>query len=143
MLDLSNPKNKYKVTINAEENRLTGRCIITDGYAVVLVEGCQKSVRRYKRLMLKRIKWDDSVEGDEEEAEAHGGVMKPRIVNTCHLVWEGAVKKPYFTDFQSQEILGEHSVQRYFERFNAAHYLDLVKGFDPEAALEENFGGTL
>lgn len=142
ILDLSNPQNKYKVTINAEENRLTGRCIIADGYALVAVEGCEKSIRRYKKLMLKRIKWSDSVDPEDEDAEANGAIVKPRIVNACYLVWEGPMKQPLFKDFQCEEIIGESNVRNYFNDSKAGHYLDLVKGFDPDTSVSYD-GGVL
>uniref|UniRef100_A0A803M9G1 Uncharacterized protein n=1 Tax=Chenopodium quinoa TaxID=63459 RepID=A0A803M9G1_CHEQI len=44
--DLSHPKNRFKVDINAQENRLTGCAVISEGFSVVVVEGGSKSIKR-------------------------------------------------------------------------------------------------
>uniref|UniRef100_A0A803N9N7 Uncharacterized protein n=1 Tax=Chenopodium quinoa TaxID=63459 RepID=A0A803N9N7_CHEQI len=44
--DLSHPKNRFKVDINAQENRLTGCAVISEGFSVVVVEGGSKSIQR-------------------------------------------------------------------------------------------------
>lgn len=63
-------------------------------FSVVVVEGCPKSMKRYHKLMLRRIDWnekllptagdDDADAADEEQDEEQQG--KPP--NSCHLVWQ-------------------------------------------------------
>lgn len=59
--DLSHPQTRFKVDVNAQENRLTGAAVITDGISVVVVEGGKKSIKRYNKLMLNRIHWAAAV----------------------------------------------------------------------------------
>jgi U4/U6 small nuclear ribonucleoprotein PRP3 len=66
--DLSHPKARFRVDVNAQENRLTGCAVICDGISVVVVEGGTKSIKRYGKLMLRRINWSDvSKEREEDE----------------------------------------------------------------------------
>uniref|UniRef100_M8BXC4 Uncharacterized protein n=1 Tax=Aegilops tauschii TaxID=37682 RepID=M8BXC4_AEGTA len=53
--DLSHPQTRFKVDVNAQENRLTGAAVITDGISVVVVEGGKKSIKRYNKLMLRLL----------------------------------------------------------------------------------------
>jgi U4/U6 small nuclear ribonucleoprotein PRP3 len=64
-------------------------------FNLVVVEGCPKSLKRYHKLMLRRIDWNATPlpqHGDEEEdvadvaADFASGEAKPP--NTCYLVWE-------------------------------------------------------
>ncbi len=43
---------------NAEQLALTGCALVGSDTCVVVVEGSQTSVKKYKKLMLSRIKWD-------------------------------------------------------------------------------------
>ena len=67
--DLSHPQTRFKVDVNAQENRLTGCAVISDGISVVVVKGGSKSIKRYGKLMLKRINWAAAVANEEEEDE--------------------------------------------------------------------------
>ncbi|KAL0303713.1 UNVERIFIED_CONTAM: protein RDM16 [Sesamum radiatum] len=67
--DLSHPQARFKVDINAQENRLTGCAIISEGISVVVVEGGAKSIKRYGKLMLKRIDWTAAVKKEEDEED--------------------------------------------------------------------------
>ncbi|OMP02728.1 hypothetical protein COLO4_10868 [Corchorus olitorius] len=46
--DLSHPKTRFKVDVNAQENRLTGCAVISEGMTVVVVEGGSKSIKRFR-----------------------------------------------------------------------------------------------
>ena len=73
-----------------------GACLISDSFAVVVVEGGAKGVRRYEKLMLRRIDWNAPADDeDPEDAEdAGGGARGGR--NACRCVWKGAVPAPAF-----------------------------------------------
>ncbi|KAA8539394.1 hypothetical protein F0562_026086 [Nyssa sinensis] len=124
--DLSHPQTRFKVDVNAQENRLSGCAVISDGISVVVVEGGIKSIKRYGKLMLKRINWAAVVEkededGDEDEDE------KP--VNKCVLVWQGSVAKPGFSRFFVQESRSEAAARKVFSDAGVAHYWDLAVNF--------------
>nr|POE98215.1 protein rdm16 [Quercus suber] len=55
------PQTRFKVDVNAQENRLSGCAVICDGISVVVVEGGHKSINRYGKVMLKRIIWASAV----------------------------------------------------------------------------------
>ena len=50
----------------------------------MIVEGGPKAIKKFKRLMLQRIKWEDGKESDDDnEAESASKKTAP-----CVLVWE-------------------------------------------------------
>jgi len=62
--NLSHGAHKFKVNMNAQQLALNGVCIIADKKLglnlpnVVVVEGGPKAIKFYKKLMLRRIKWN-------------------------------------------------------------------------------------
>ncbi|KAG2269723.1 hypothetical protein Bca4012_062736 [Brassica carinata] len=127
---LSHPKTRFKVEMNARENRLTGCSVMTDGMSVVVVEGKSKAIKRYGKLMLRRINWEEAVkkgenEGEEEDEdeEENGGN------NKCWLVWQGSVAKPSFHRFLVQECLTESAAKKVFTDAGVGHYWDLAVNY--------------
>ncbi|KAI9809242.1 MAG: hypothetical protein M1825_002533 [Sarcosagium campestre] len=116
---LANGRHRFKVSKNAEQNALTGVCILNPKFCLVVVEGGQHSMRMYRKLMLQRIDWAensptaeratdggtaaDGVSKPEREALQHwlraedeSGNLKDLSLNRCTLVWEGEVKNRGF-----------------------------------------------
>ncbi|MBA0813737.1 hypothetical protein Gohar_027561, partial [Gossypium harknessii] len=89
--DLSHPKTSFKVDVNAQENRLTGCAVISEGISVVVVEGGSKSIKRYGKLMLRRINWAEAVNDNDDDGDEDEDEEKPP--NKCVLVWQGSVAK--------------------------------------------------
>mmetsp|Transcript_17296 Transcript_17296/g.35324 ORF Transcript_17296/g.35324 Transcript_17296/m.35324 type:complete len:342 (+) Transcript_17296:2-1027(+) len=117
---LKNPQHKYKVNVNATENMLTG-CVLTgDSFSLVVVEGCSKSIVRYKKLMLRRIQWDAWIAGEEPPPGA--GVEG----NACALLWEGSIIEPHFTKFRQEVEKTDDSARKYLGDFGCAHLWDLA-----------------
>lgn len=62
--DLSNRSHKFKVDKNAQQLALHGVCLFSDKKtglnlpSIVVVEGGPKAIKKYKKLMLRRIKWE-------------------------------------------------------------------------------------
>ena len=62
--DLSNRSHRFKVDKNANQLALHGICLICDKKSglnlpcIVVVEGGPKAIKFYKKLMVKRIKWE-------------------------------------------------------------------------------------
>ncbi|CAI5519881.1 unnamed protein product [Closterium sp. Naga37s-1] len=77
---LLHPQTRFKVDVNAQENRLTGCALLADSFVLVVVEGVSKSVKRYLKLMMRRIHWADAVApgaaGEEDEGMGEGGLKK-------------------------------------------------------------------
>ncbi|KAK8629685.1 hypothetical protein V6N13_078518 [Hibiscus sabdariffa] len=122
--DLSHPKTRFKVDVNAQENRLTGCAVISDGISVVVVEGGSKPIKRYGKLLLRRINWAEAVnendDGDEDEE-------KPP--NKCVLVWQGSVAKSSFNKFWVHECITEAAARKVFADAGVGHYWDLAVNF--------------
>ena len=58
--NLANGRHRYKIAVNAEQNALTGVCIMHPKMNLVIVEGGAHSIRFYKRLMMNRIDWTEN-----------------------------------------------------------------------------------
>ena len=78
---LSNPSKKFKVETNAKQLYMTGCMVLYEDVNVVVVEGGPKQQKKYRQLMLHRIKWAEETYKDKEGAE---------MDNNCVLVWEAS-----------------------------------------------------
>ncbi|XP_043699044.1 protein RDM16-like isoform X1 [Telopea speciosissima] len=123
--DLSHPQTHFKVDVNAQENRLTGCAVISDGISVVVVEGGSKPIKRYGKLMLKRINWAASV-GIDEDGEDES---EDKPVNKCDLVWQGSVAKPSFNRFLVHQCRTEAAARKVFSDAGVGHYWDLALNY--------------
>ncbi|RID46309.1 hypothetical protein BRARA_I02981 [Brassica rapa] len=127
---LSHPKTRFKVEMNARENRLTGCSVMTDEMSVVVVEGKSKAIKRYGKLMLRRINWAEAVKKDEKEGEEENDDEEENGGNNkCWLVWQGSVGKPSFHRFLVQECLTESAAKKVFTDAGVAHYWDLAVNY--------------
>ncbi|CAI9088930.1 OLC1v1023390C1 [Oldenlandia corymbosa var. corymbosa] len=123
---LANPQARFKVDANAHENRLTGcAAVISEGICVVVVEGCPKSIKRYGKLMLRRINWAAAVVKNDEEDE-DDDINDGAFVNKCMLLWQGSVAKSSFHRFSIQECLTEAAARKIFSDAGVGHYWDLA-----------------
>jgi len=71
-------KARYQLDVNAQQWNLGGVAIIHPGCNVIIVEGGPKGLRRFKRLMLRRIRWKkrQKSEMEKEEEAMKRGKMK-------------------------------------------------------------------
>lgn len=105
---LANGRNRFKISKNAEQNALTGVCIMHPRFNLVVVEGGPHSINNYRKLMLNRIDWTENAapnavrEGNREAqaswlaAEDEKGELKDLSHNSCTLLWEGQAKARSF-----------------------------------------------
>ncbi|KAI9877206.1 MAG: hypothetical protein M1830_004532 [Pleopsidium flavum] len=112
--NLANGRHRFKIAKNAEQNALTGICILNPKFNLVIVEGGQHSINFYKKLMLNRIDWTENTapnsvrEGNKEalanwlQAEDEKGELKDLALNKCTLVWEGEEKTRAFRKWGSR-----------------------------------------
>ena len=107
MKDLRNPAKKWKLEKNAQQLFMTGTVLlyqviiirifletiinknhckywgdILQDVNIVVVEGGPKQQKKYKQLMLRRIKWNEDKYTDKDGTE---------LENKAELVWEGQV----------------------------------------------------
>jgi len=75
--DLANKRHLFKIDMNAQQFHLTGICIACSGVAnIVIVEGGPRAIKRYKKLMTRRIKWtEDQKDDDDDEDDDEGWGM--------------------------------------------------------------------
>ncbi|KAH1045764.1 hypothetical protein J1N35_036548 [Gossypium stocksii] len=123
--DLSHPKTRFKVDVNAQENRLTGCAVISEGISVVVVEGGSKSIKRYGKLMLRRINWAEAVNDNDDD----GDEDEEKPPNKCVLVWQGSVAKSTFSRFSVHECITEAAARKVFADVGVGHYWDLAVNF--------------
>jgi len=145
---LAEPHLKFKVDMNAQQYHLGGYCFIAD-YTMapsdtpnlVLVEGGTRAIKKYKRLMLRRIKWNEKskqrakAEGEEQEDDMDE--VRVSLDQKCHLVWEGVVKKKTFEKWRVVDIRSEGEAKRLLAEKGCEHYWSMIVNFRPERAHGE------
>ncbi|XP_036371457.1 U4/U6 small nuclear ribonucleoprotein Prp3-like [Megalops cyprinoides] len=123
--NLTNPAKKFKVEANAAQLYLTGTVVLHRDVNIVVVEGGPKAQKKFKKLMLSRIKWDEQANSKREDAEGsddEGGVKK----NKCVLVWEGTAKERSFGEIKFKQCPTENMAREHFKKHGTEHYWDLA-----------------
>lgn len=58
---LANGQHRYKIWKNAEQLALTGVCVMHPKASLVVVEGGEHSINKYRKLMMNRIDWTQNI----------------------------------------------------------------------------------
>ncbi|KAL2197272.1 pre-mRNA processing factor 3-domain-containing protein [Corynascus similis CBS 632.67] len=135
---LANGQHRYKININATQNGLSGVCIMHPKFSLVIVEGGEHSINTYKKLMLRRIDWTESLPPRDKDnsvaangaavrewlkCEDENGQLKDLSANKCVLVFEGESKAPAFkkwgskvceTDGEAREFLSHRKMENFW-----------------------------
>ncbi|OAP56468.1 hypothetical protein AYL99_09647 [Fonsecaea erecta] len=133
---LANGKHRYQVSVNADENALTGVVIMHPKMNLVVVEGGEHSIRNYDKLMQNRIRWTEMeaprsvAQGNREalakwlEAEDENGELKDLSLNRCELIFKGEEKQRNFkrwlgarvceTDAQAKDVLSRAKMENFW-----------------------------
>jgi len=93
---------------------------MTDNFSVVIVEGTEKSVRRYDKLMMRRINWNAKLndnDGDDMDAE-------DEKKNKCTRVWKGTSTKTHLKRFTFETLRTEAAARRFLEQVGLGHLWD-------------------
>lgn len=119
---LTNGRHKFKVRETAKTNLLSGICIFHPSFALVMVEGIDKSIKHFKRLMLSRIDWteqarpmadgDASASDDEMSRDVNNNNNNDNgkegeqdlADNKCELIWEGELPERVFKMFRARHV---------------------------------------
>ncbi|KAL3131502.1 U4/U6-U5 snRNP complex subunit prp3 [Trebouxia sp. C0009 RCD-2024] len=120
--DLSNRQHQFKVRVNAQELHMTGCMLMADDFCLVIAEGSLKSHKKYSRLMLNRIDWNQSLEDEQQEAKH----------NSCSLVWQGVVQQKVFQKFDLEICRTEAAAKTFLKLRGLEHYWDLARGHTSE-----------
>lgn len=99
-------RNLYKVDINAKQLSFFGIILKNPKLNLVVVEGSNKNINFYKKLLTKRMKWEDS---------------------WCEIIWEGELLQPHFQkwsimysedDDQALQVLQKFGIENYWRQAN-------------------------
>jgi len=131
--DLANKKHLFKIDMNAQQFHLTGCCIACPGVAnIVVVEGGPRAVKRYKKLMIRRIKWTEEQADEDDDDEDQDEVTAPKLQDHCVLVWEGVVKQRSFKNWKVSHVRNEPEARKLLNDRQADHYWDMLARYrDP------------
>ncbi|NWI70718.1 PRPF3 protein, partial [Todus mexicanus] len=124
--NLSNPAKKFKIEANAGQLYLTGVVVLHKDVNVVVVEGGPKAQKKFKRLMLHRIKWDEQTSNTKGEDEDESDEEAVKKTNKCSLVWEGTAKDRSFGEMKFKQCPTENMAREHFKKHGAEHYWDLA-----------------
>jgi U4/U6 small nuclear ribonucleoprotein PRP3 len=138
---LANGRHRFKVSKNAEQNALTGVCIMNPKFNLVVVEGGERSIYAYRKLMLNRIDWTENSgpngvkEGNRESLaswlaaeDEKTGELKDLRLNACTLVWEGEEKSRAFRKWLGARICeSEGSAKDVLARAKMENFWTLAK----------------
>ncbi|KAG6876623.1 hypothetical protein C0992_012223 [Termitomyces sp. T32_za158] len=151
---LSDPAHQFKVRKNAEQLSLTGVTIFNPQFSMVYVEGSNKAIKTYKRLMLHRVAWTEAarprgaedVELEEPDGDADGGASTSAVAaqkgeegeggplledNQCFLVWEGQLRDRAFSNFKGKSCPTDRDAKEVLgEKLKG--YWDQAKNWRPE-----------
>lgn len=117
------PLELTKIRLNALENHFAGMALVQEGLVVVIVQGGQKGVRRFKQLMLNRLKWNEPRNdiGSTSTASPSWAPIE------CDVVWEGNVPKTEFEKFRMITCTTEQEVRDALHAHY--HYYETAKHF--------------
>uniref|UniRef100_A0AAQ6IEU8 U4/U6 small nuclear ribonucleoprotein Prp3 n=1 Tax=Anabas testudineus TaxID=64144 RepID=A0AAQ6IEU8_ANATE len=118
--NLQNPAKKFKVEANANQLYLTGTVVLHRDVNIVVVEGGPKSQKKFKRLMMSRIKWE------EHNSKRDDGDDDTKRNNKCWLIWEGTAKERSFGDMKFKQCPTESMAREHFKKHGTEHYWDLA-----------------
>ncbi|NXB27009.1 PRPF3 protein, partial [Rhagologus leucostigma] len=124
--NLSNPAKKFKIEANAGQLYLTGVVVLHKDVNVVVVEGGPKAQKKFKRLMLHRIKWDEQTSNTKGEDDDESDEESVKKTNKCSLVWEGTAKDRSFGEMKFKQCPTENMAREHFKKHSAEHYWDLA-----------------
>lgn len=120
ILSLAKQSRKLKtIEQKAKQLTMTGSICVSNNINLVIVEGGPRQQRKFKQLILNRIKWSEEPVTDGT-SEANGGS------NRCVLVWEGQVPKRTFNIIKTRQFNSESEARSHFKKFNVDHYYDLA-----------------
>ncbi|KAI7898536.1 pre-mRNA processing factor 3-domain-containing protein [Cokeromyces recurvatus] len=121
----SHPKLRYKIEVNAQQYQLSGIVIVHPKCNLVIVEGGPKSIKAYKKLMLRRIDWNDLPPPKNLKEDEPIGLPEGEE-NTCFLVWTGQVKTKSFKRFTWRTFESEKMAREELGKWNVENYWDVA-----------------
>jgi len=127
--DLGNKRHLFKIDMNAQQFHLTGCCITCPGVAnIVIIEGGPRAVKRYRKLMMRRIKWTEDQQDDEDSdgGDDDDNVTAPKLQDHCVLIWEGVVKNRNFKNWKVTHARSEAEARKTLADRGSEHYWEML-----------------
>lgn len=112
-----NASKKFKVETNAKQLHMTGTVVLFRDCCVIVVEGGPKQQKKYRRLMLQRIKWEEDIVKGPDGQE---------VPNSCAIVWEGTSQRRHFGEVKFKVFPMEKMAREFFQKHQVEHYWDLA-----------------
>jgi len=128
--DLTNKRHLFKIDMNAQQFHLTGCCITCPGVAnIVIIEGGPRAVKRYRKLMMRRIKWSEDQakdDDDDNDSDDEENVTAPKLHDHCVLIWEGVVKLRNFKNWKVTHARSEAEARKTLADRGSEHYWEML-----------------
>ncbi|KAM0328454.1 hypothetical protein ACHAQA_004861 [Verticillium albo-atrum] len=135
---LANGQHRFKIGKNAEQHSLTGICIMHPQLNLVIAEGGEHSIKKYKQLMLSRVDWTENTPSREKSgphqiardwlrAENEQGDLKDMSSNECRLVFEGEEKTRAFRKWGSKVCESDAEAKDALSRAKMDNFWALAK----------------
>lgn len=135
---LANGQHRFKINKNAEQHALTGICIMHPRMNLVVAEGGEHSIKKYKKLMLDRIDWTENAPSRDKgarqdtirewlSAETEEGELKDMSQNQCTLVFEGEQKTRAFRKWGSKVCESDGEAKEVLSRTKMETFWTLAK----------------
>eukprot|EP01122_Echinamoeba_exundans_P009481 TRINITY_DN3371_c0_g1_i2.p1 TRINITY_DN3371_c0_g1~~TRINITY_DN3371_c0_g1_i2.p1 ORF type:complete len:572 (-),score=113.29 TRINITY_DN3371_c0_g1_i2:1571-3286(-) len=128
--DMSSGKHRFKVEMNAQQLHLTGTILSGPKFSVIIAEGGPKGIKKFKKLMDRRIKWDEKDDGSEFIIP---GTENQK--NKCTCIWNGEVLKSAFRDFRMHTSENDNAAKKFLAERGIGHYWDMAVVFDDKEAV--------
>ncbi|KAN0018410.1 hypothetical protein ACTFIU_011026 [Dictyostelium citrinum] len=148
IVDLSHPLYRSIIGRNSKENLATGCIVFHPSCNLVAFEGGLRVQKKFKKLLLNRIDWDNPPpikQNDPEQQQQqqpsnnkhqNNSDLYPKppegTPNSCHLVWSGPIHEAHFKAFDFEISPLESQARKYLQEHNVPHYWDMVKNFSPD-----------
>ena len=123
-------QTKFKIDMNSQQYHMSGIFMVADQHTcpdvphIVIVEGGQTAVKRYKNLMLRRLNWGSSADNNSAEVKMDENT-KISVDGECSLVWEGGsiAQNNTAKKWKVVDIRSEHEARRILAERNSGQYL--------------------
>lgn len=117
---LTSNKNRFKIDKNGQQLYLTGICLMNRQCNIpnmVYVEGSSLQISKMKKLIMQRIKWNET----EEISNIPNETSNDNNSN-CKVIWEGVIKKRYCEKWKVQEVKTEVDAVKILQGFNLDNF---------------------
>lgn len=129
---LDNPQHLFKVDMNAKQNNLFGICLKNPNFNLIIVEGGEKSINHYKKLLMNRIKWDEEAALNENTTDqmmtnSNTTVNSLSHDKGCIVIWEGRLPKLNFQKWSFMYSRNDQEAINVLRKFGLENYWRLAK----------------